>query len=235
MSDIAGGMEQAIQETGRVLAVRGGILPATLEDVRLAAMTVDGETIRGESNITAAGKQITQLMLEPRRPSAYPDTLNALRNADLIVVGPGSLYTSVLPNLLVPELRIAFQESSAMKVYVSNVATQPGETDHYSVQDHVSTIAEHIGGVPFDCVVANNNASARLPRNWRSEPVRHDPAAARAADLESVHLIQADIVDTGNRYRHDSAKLADAILTAYHELGEASVRPRRAGRAVIPS
>lgn len=235
MSDIAGGMEQAIQETGRVLAVRGGILPATLEDVRLAAMTSDGETIRGESAITAAGKQISQLMLEPRRPPAYPDTLNALRNADLIVVGPGSLYTSVLPNLLVPELRIAFQESSAMKIYVSNVATQAGETDNYSVADHVRTIAEHIGGVPFDCVVANNNASARLPRTWHSEPVRHDPGSAGTPELDDVQLIHADIVDTGNRYRHDSAKLADVILNTYHDLGEANPRARRPGRAVVPN
>ena len=223
MSDIAGGMEEAIRETGRVLAVRGGILPSTLEDIRLAAMTSDGDVVRGESNITAAHKQITQLSLEPQHPPAYPDTVNAIRNADVIVVGPGSLYTSVLPNLLVPDLRIAFQESDAMKIYVSNVATQQGETDHYSVQDHIRTIADHIGGVPFDFVVANSNAGQRLPRRWHSQPVRVDPDD----QFEGGQLIASDIVDTGNRYRHDSAKLAAVILTIYHEHGEAGLRPSR--------
>lgn len=228
MSGVAGGMEEAIRETGRVLAVRGRILPSTLENIRLAALTNDGEVIRGESKITSAKQQIQQLSLEPQQPPAYPDTVNAIRNADVIVVGPGSLYTSVLPNLLVPQLRIAFQESQAMKIYVSNVATQPGETDDFSVQDHVRTIAEHIGGTPFDLVLANSNASARLPRRWRSEPVQLDAGE----ELDGAAIIEADIVDTGNRYRHDSEKLAAAILTAYHEQGEAGLRPRRAQRLV---
>ncbi len=233
MSEVAGSMEEAIHETGRVLAVRGNILPATLENLRLAALTSDGETIRGESTITEAGQRIAQLHLEPQHPAAYPQTLNAIRNADLIIVGPGSLYTSVLPNLLVPDLRIAFQESAAMKLYVSNVATQHGETDHFTVQDHVRVIADHIGGLPFDAVVANNNSNAKLPRNWKSEPVRVKRNSAEN-DTDSVRIIEADLVDTGNRYRHDSAKLADAIMTAYHEGREAGVRPRRPQRIAIP-
>lgn len=228
MSDITGSMEEAIRETGRVLAVRGRILPSTLEDIRLAALTSGGEVIRGESKITSALQQIRQLTLEPQRPPAYPDTINAITNADVLVVGPGSLYTSVLPNLLVPDLRVAFQESQAMKIYVSNVATQHGETDHYSVQDHVRTITEHIGGAPFDYVLANSNASTRLPLRWHSEPVRIDDKV----DLDGPAIIEADIIDTGNRYRHDAAKLAAAILTTYHEQGEAGLRPRRQPRAV---
>ena len=234
MSDVAGSMEEAIHETGRVLAVRGKILPSTLENIRLAAMTADGEKIRGESSITEAGQRIAQLNLEPLHPPAYPETLNAIRNADLIVVGPGSLFTSVLPNLLVPDLRIAFQESDAMKLYVSNVATQHGETDHFSVQDHVRVIADHIGGLPFDAVIANSNSKARLPRGWKSEPVRVDDRSDRADLANSLRIIEADIVDTGNRYRHDSNKLADAIMTAYHEGREAGVRPRRPQRVTIP-
>ena len=226
MSDITGSMEEAIRETGRVLAVRGRILPSTLEDVRLAALTSDGKVIRGESNITSAEKQIRTLSLEPQQPPAYPDTINAIRNADVIVVGPGSLYTSVLPNLLVPQLRIAFQESQAMKIYVSNVATQPGETDHFSVQDHVHAIAAHIGGTPFDVVLANSNASARLPRRWNSQPVQLD-IGEELDVLDEAAIVEADIVDRGNRYRHDAAKLADAILTTYHERGEAGVSSRR--------
>ncbi len=234
MSEVAGSMEEAIHETGRVLAVRGKILPSTLEDIRLAAMTSDGDTIRGESSITEAGERIAQLNLEPQHPPAYPETLNAIRNADLIVVGPGSLFTSVLPNLLVPDLRIAFQESAAMKLYVSNVATQRGETDHFSVQDHVRVIGDHIGGLPFDAVVANNNSKARLPRGWNSEPVRIEHSRDTSDAAHTLRIIEADIVDTGNRYRHDSAKLADAIMTAYHEGREAGVTPRRPQRVAIP-
>ena len=219
MSEVTGSMEQAIHETGRVLAVRGQILPSTLEDVRLAARTRDGRTIRGESAITAAQAEIATVSLEPARPSAHPDALNAVRNADLIVVGPGSLYTSVLPNLLVPGLGIAFQESDAMRIFVSNVATQSGETDQYSVQDHVASIEAHMGGSPFDFIVANSNLTERLPERWKSEPVRGGEARVGGV------VITADVVDEGNRYRHDSAKLADAILTIYHERGEAAPRP----------
>ena len=231
MSGVTGSMEDALNETGRVLAVRGRIIPSTLEDIRLAARTHDGRVIRGESAITAADTRIRLLTLEPAHPRAHPDAVNAVRNADIIVVGPGSLYTSVLPNLIVPDLRIAFQESSALKMYVSNVATQRGETDHYSVQDHIGSISDHIGGMPFDYVIANNNASARLPRRWRSEPVRVDPGAS----FESAALIEADVVDSGNRYRHDSGKLAAAILTTYHEREEAGVRPLRVPAATGPA
>ena len=219
MSEVTGSMEQAIHETGRVLAVRGQILPSTLEDVRLAARTQDGRTIRGESAITAAETEIASVGLEPARPSAHPDAVNAVRNADLIVVGPGSLYTSVLPNLLVPELGIAFQESDAMRIFVSNVATQAGETDRYSVQDHVASVESHLGGSPFDFIVANNNLSERLPKRWKSEPVRGGETRVGGV------VVEADVIDERNRYRHDAAKLADTILTIYHERGEAAPRP----------
>ncbi|MEE9276952.1 MAG: gluconeogenesis factor YvcK family protein [Dehalococcoidia bacterium] len=222
MSDVTGSMEEAIRETSRVLAVRGGILPSTLEDVRLVARTAEGRTIRGESAITAAETEITSVALEPQQPAAYPDAVNAVRTADLITVGPGSLFTSVLPNLMVPELRLAFQESRAMKIYVSNVATQHGETDHYSVQDHIRTIEQHIGGSPFDFIVANSNVSERLPKRWYSEPVRID---ADATDAPTAgRIVAADVIDLKNRYRHDPRKLADTILTLYHEQGEAAPR-----------
>ncbi len=235
MSDVAGSMESAIRETGRVLAVQGNIFPSTLENVKLAAMTREGDTIRGESSITQAGQRIAQLYLEPLHPAAYPATINEIRNADLIVVGPGSLYTSVLPNLLIPDLRIAFQESAAMKLYISNVATQHGETDHFSVQDHTRVIAEHIGGMPFDAVLANSNREGRLPVRWHSEPVRVEPPQRDAVEFESIRIIETDLVDTGNRYRHDSSKLADAIMTAYHEYREAGIRTRRPQRLAVPN
>ena len=220
MSDVTGSMEAAIRETGRVLAVRGEILPSTLEDVRLAALTKDGRRIRGESAIAAAGSDIAQVSLEPQAPPAYPDAVNAVRNADLIVVGPGSLYSSVLPNLLVPDLRLAFQESRAMKIYVSNVATQHGETDHFTVQDHAAAIESHIGGAPFQFTVANSNLTAHLPQRWQSEPVRLD-SESRPQPVGG-QIVQADVVDESNRYRHDPGKLADVVFTLYHEHGEAA-------------
>ena len=224
MSEVTGGMEEAIRETSRVLAVRGQILPSTLEDVRLVGRTKDGTTIRGESAITAAATEIASVGLEPQHPTAYPDAVNAIRNADLIVVGPGSLYTSVLPNVLVPDIRLALQESHAMTMYVSNVATQHGETDHYSVQDHIKAIESHVGGAPFDFIVANSNTGERLPRRWNSEPVQIDRASDSGVGSDGGHIIAADVIDLKNRYRHDPQKLADVILTLYHERGEAAPR-----------
>ncbi len=221
MSAVTGNMETAIRETSRVLAVKGQILPSTLEDVHLAGLTKDGRTIRGESAITAAATEIRQVSLEPSHPAAYPDAVNAVRHADLIVVGPGSLFTSVLPNLLVPDLRIAFQESTAMKIYVSNVATQHGETDHFSVQDHLVAIEYHVGGSPFHFVVANDNMIEHLPERWHSEVVRVTPGAVLP---KGCRLVTADVVDLANRYRHDPGKLADVLLTLYHEKGEAAPR-----------
>ena len=221
LSEITGSMEEAIRETSRVLAVRGQILPSTLADVTLTARTTEGKLIRGESAIAAEATQISQLLLEPAHPAAYPDAVNALRNADLIVVGPGSLYTSVLPNLLVPDLRIAFQESRGMKIYVCNVATQPGETDHYSVADHVTAIEDHIGGSPFRFVIANDNLADHLPEPWHSEPVALDETSRTD---QRRRVLSADVVDEANRYRHDSRKLADVIFTLYHERGEAAPR-----------
>ena len=233
MSEVTGSMEEAIHETGRVLAVRGEILPSTLADVRLVARSKDGRTIRGESAITAAASEIATVGLEPREPPAHPEAVNAIRNADLIVVGPGSLFTSVMPNLLVPDIRIACHESRGMKIYVSNVATQHGETDHFTVEDHVRAIEEHVGGAPFDFIVANSNVATRLPARWQSEPVRlaADPAQA----LSNGRLVATDVVDVKNRYRHDPEKLAAVILTLYHEQGEAAPRVREATEILTPS
>ena len=218
MSGVTGSVEGAIHETSRVLAVRGRILPATLEDIHLVGQTQDGSTIHGESAITAAATTIKSVGLDPNHPEAYPDAVNAIRNAELIVMGPGSLYTSILPNILVPDIRISFLESNAMKIYVSNVATQHGETDHYTVQDHVKAVENHIGGSPFDFVIANTNIDKQLPRQWKSEPVRIDSGVN--GKKSSYPIIAVDVIDVKNRYRHDPRKLADAIFNLYHESGK---------------
>ena len=136
MSGVTGNFEEAMRTTSRVLAVRGQILPSTLANVTLYARTEDEETIHGESNITERGAAIREVYLQPGNAQANPEAIRAILNADLIVVGPGSLFTSVLPNLLVDGIRQAIAVSSALKVYVCNVATQHGETDSFEVSDH---------------------------------------------------------------------------------------------------
>lgn len=212
MTEVAGNFEEAVRETSRVLAVRGQILPATLSALTLCARTVDGAIVRGESAITERG-HVKEIYLDPPTIQANPDAIRAILQADLIVCGPGSLMTSVLPNLLVEGIRRAIEVSPALKVYVCNVATQHGETDAFSVSDHYAALREHLKGIsPFDYVLANSNTEAVLPEEWHSEPVRID-----RTDLDGARVVKADVVAEENRYRHDSKKLADALIRLYYE------------------
>lgn len=212
MTDVAGNFEEAVRETSRVLAVRGQILPATLSALTICAQTTDGETIRGESAITEHG-HVKEIFLDPPTIQANPDAIRAILQADMIICGPGSLLTSVLPNMLVEGIRRAMEVSSALKVYVCNVATQHGETDAFSVSDHVNALKGHLRGQhPFDYILANSNTNAVLPEEWHSEPVKVDAAA-----LDGARVLRADVVAEENRYRHDSKKLADALVRLYYE------------------
>ena len=215
MSEVTGNMEEAIRETSRVLAVRGRILPSTLADITLGARLADGSTVRGESAIPQAGSPIERVFIEPEQAQAHGEAAAALRDADLIVIGPGSLYTSVLPNLLVPGLGEALFASGAHKVYVSNVATQHGETEAFSAADHYAALRRHLGRDDIaDVVLANSNLPAEpLPSEWRSEPV----LAPGDADYGAARLVLADLVDPDHRYRHDSERLASAVMRQYYE------------------
>ncbi|MEG3978690.1 YvcK family protein, partial [Microcoleus sp. herbarium8] len=153
MSDIAGDLEQAIAASSKVLAVRGEVLPATLSDVSLWAELADGRIIQGESSITEANGKIVKIGCIPANPPALPKVAIALREADFIIIGPGSLYTSVIPNLLVPEIAEAIARSEVPRIYVCNIMTQPGETDGYSVADHIRAIDRACGRPLFDAVV----------------------------------------------------------------------------------
>lgn len=213
MASVTGSFETAVHEVGRVLNVRGSILPSTVVDVTLSARTQDGELVHGEHTITEQGACIRELYLNPPHAEAHPDAVRAILDADLVVIGPGSLYTSVLPNLLVEDLRQALLATSAQRLFVCNVATEHGETDEFGVAEHLEAVLRHTAPGIIDAVVANDNI-ASLPEAWRSEPVALGSPDARV--LRDLRVVQADVVADENRYRHDFAKLAAAILDVYH-------------------
>ncbi|MEE8120330.1 MAG: gluconeogenesis factor YvcK family protein, partial [Anaerolineales bacterium] len=168
LSGVTGSFQEGVLDAGRVLGIRGQVLPSTAQDIVLVAdkeMAPTGKAVRveGESRITEGIGRICRVQIEPSDPRAYPLALQAILNADMIVIGPGSLFTSVLPNLLIPEIASAIQASKAFKVFVCNVATQLGETDHLDCCDHLAAIEAHIGSILVDLVVVNNNLQINLP------------------------------------------------------------------------
>ncbi len=214
MAEIMGSFEGAISEVSRVLAVRGRILPSTLEDVRLCAEIrsrehpeADPDLVYGQAHIAKVNGRVERVYLQPSTIRGYPEAIRALLRAEMIVIGPGSLYTSVLPNLLVADIANAIKAGQALKVYVCNVATQPGETDDYTVQDHVRTLYEHLGPGFCDCVLANGNTDSQLHPGAGSRIVVSD-----GTTLDYCQVVLEDLVDRELPWRHDSPKLAAALL-----------------------
>ena len=217
MADLAGSFEQALVESSRVLAITGRILPSTLSDVTLCAEVRSDqalEQIEGESAITHRGGQIERVYLKPDRVRAYPETVRAILEADLVVLGPGSLYTSVLPNLLTLGMPEALRASRAMKLYICNVATQRGETDGYTVHDHVAALEKHIGPRCIDVVLANT----RIDVPWREAPEGVGEIVRLETRDGTPRISTADVIDEARPWRHDSLKLARAVMQTYAEL-----------------
>lgn len=209
LTGITGSFDEALLAAERVLGLRGRVLPSTLERVTLVADVVVGGQVQrvvGESAIPEAGGQIQHLCLEPASARAYPPVLKAILQADLIVMGPGSLYTSILPNLLIHDLATALQHARAPKIYICNLAIQPGETDNYTVADHVDAILQHLPTNFLDIVLANDNLKIP-PQTGGGQTVYVEPVAPAA-----VRMITADLVDEKRPWRHDSAKVARAVL-----------------------
>ena len=214
LTDLTGSFEEAVAESGRALSVSGRVLPSTLNSVRLLAdmrlpHILNEVRVEGESRIPEMAGRVRRVWLEPNNPPAFPPTLRSILNADLIVVGPGSVYTSLLPNLLVPELQAAVRASRAVKVYVCNIATQSGETDLYTCHDHVRAIEEHAGEDLFDVVLCNGRYEGDL---GGAEWVRLDERSRG-----DKRLYRADLVDDAYPWRHDSAKLAGVIMDVFLE------------------
>jgi uncharacterized cofD-like protein len=216
MTQVTGSFEQAVLESARVLSVRGRVLPSTLENVTLCAELVDGVTVRGESAIAHDSPAISDVFLEPKNPKAYDPALAAILNADLIVLGPGSLYTSVLPNLLVDGVKEAIAWSRGDTIYVCNVATQEGETDHYSYDDHVREIVKYLGEGELDIVLVNSNPAAgtAIRPEWHVEAVVYDGAKRTSNDVE---IVARDVVNDLNPLRHDPVKLASVLIDLARE------------------
>ena len=215
LADITGSFEGAIAESGKVLSVSGRVLPSTLHDVKLVAdMQLPNVPIQvrvqGESRIPKMAGQVRRLWLEPSDAPAFPPVIKAILNADMIVVGPGSLYTSLLPNLLVKDLLGAIHASRALKVYVSNIATQSGETDMYTCYDHVRALEEHIGESIFDVLLCNDNYEGQLSDD--SQWVRADEKT-----LSDRRSYVANLIDKNQPWRHDSLKLAKTLIEILDE------------------
>ncbi len=212
------GFEGALAAAGKVLAVKGSVMPVTLAKLTLAALFADGREVYGESQITAEMGSIRKLRLEPADSSIYPAAEQAIISADIVVVGPGSLYTSVLANLLVPGVTDALKRSSARKIYVCNVMTQPGETDGFCASDHLHAIFEHVGNQVFDSVIINSNTyvPTALLEKYASEgrfPVNPD---IRKLERLGLEVIATDLLAPEELVRHDSDRLASLVLSIAH-------------------
>ncbi len=224
LAELTGSFEKALLESSKVLVTKGRIVPSTLQDVTLCAelrdlaaeqmaATVNGNApalslVRGESSIGKTGYPIERVWLEPGDPPAYPEAVRAILEADLIVMGPGSLFTSVMPNLLVPGIAQALKQARAVRVYVANVATERGETDHFTLSDHVAAIEGHIGSGLIDVVIANNHVAVDFQPPQGVDIIQPEPTLPNS----SAKVVQADVADDEFPWRHDPAKLAAAVL-----------------------
>jgi len=213
LSEITGDFELAIKESSKVLAVRGRVIPSTLENAVLCAESESGRIIKGETEIVANQEKIKKLFLEPADCSPVTEALDALLSADMIVFGPGSLYTSIIPNLLVKGIVEAIKNSKALKVYVCNVMTQPGETDGYSAADHLAALNSYLGQDIIDYIVVNNQEISKdLIEKYQkegSQPVIVD--LKRLIEMK-VKIIARSLIQESDYVRHDPERLAQTLI-----------------------
>lgn len=218
LCSITGNMVRAVQESSKVLSIRGRVLPSTLDDMKLAAELEDGSVVRGESSIPETGKRIKRLFTEPANCKALPDVIQAIKEADLIILGPGSLYTSVIPNLLIKEISAAISKSQAKKIYVCNIMTQPGETTGYTVSQHIQAILDHAGCPDMmEAVLVNNSLPDDLSPDYEkanSFPVVVDTDAIKA---KNINVICTRLYEENEQkyVRHSPSRLARAISYWY--------------------
>jgi uncharacterized cofD-like protein len=229
LTDITGSFEKAIKKVSKILNIRGKVLPSTLANTHICAELEDGTYVEEEFNVRAVGKKpIKNVFLKNNDVTPLPEAIEEISKADIIVIGPGSLYTSLITNLLVSDIKNAIRNSKAMKIYICNIVTQPGQTDHYKISDHINTIIKYLGDSVLDYVVVNNN----IPRKEILEKYQKEGADLALMDEGiynlNVNIKKADLVEDLNLerilwekqdlIRHDPDKLADSICRIYANL-----------------
>ena len=214
MTDIHGDFSTAVKVMSRILNVRGTVLPTTNDIATLNAVLSDGEIIRGESSITKAGGVIDHVYITPSRVKPNEDVLKAIEEADYIIMGPGSLYTSIIPNLVISKVSEKIRESNAKKIYVCNVMTQHGETDNYTVSDHIVAINKHVEENIFDLVIANSrefdDSILSKYHKEKQEPVKIDHEKIKELGIKLIKNNDVGIVDN-NTIRHNADKVSELI------------------------
>ena len=215
LTEVTGDFTEAVRLSSEVLASKGHIFPATISDVHLVAELDDGSIVHGETQISASRAPIRNLRLEPERCLPLPQALKELKSADVITVGPGSLYTSILPNLLVSQVAKVIGESRATKIFVSNLMTQPGETDGYTALQHLDTLRKYAPEINFDFVVVNDRKiSPEQAERYAAEQAYQigiDDPILDSLD-QTTEVMRADLLDAGEKVRHSSERLARVVL-----------------------
>ena len=223
LTHVTGDFAEAVRVSAKVLAVRGRIFPSTISNVHLVATLANGKRVHGETRISRSKVPIRKIKLNPSGVRPLPMAIEAIEHADLILMGPGSLYTSIIPNLLIPEIARAIARSKAPRVYIANLMTQPGETTHYSLSEHLRAIKEHVRGRVIDVVVANSKpVSPEVARRYRAqnaEQVRLDRDKLLQLGLR---VITDDLLEEHGVIRHNSARLGRLLVDEF--LLPASVR-----------
>ena len=226
LQEVEGDFRHAVERAGQILDVRGRVLPSTCDEVTLVGELRSGATIAGESALRAAGERIERVRLHPAAVKAVPEACSAIRDADLVVVGPGSLYTSLLPNLLVPGLAEALRRSTARVVLVMNLMTEPGETDGYTAADHVRALLAHVPHLRVHAALLHDGAvgDERAGR-YRSQGANPVSADVEALEALGCQVVRRDLLAQGPKARHDPGKLGAAL---------ADLAPKRWQRAGLP-
>ena len=220
MSQVTGCFDRAVKESSKVLAIRGNVIPSTLEKVTLVATFTDGTTAEGETTIVDTRKPIREMILQPAGCAATREAVEAIENADLIILGPGSLYTSVLPNLLITDIAQAVIASDAYKIYISNVMTQPGETDHMSAFDHINTLVQHVGGNIVDaCLINTGDLSDDMKKKYAEQGQFPVPCDGDKMEELGIRVLRENVIHLQDKIRHSPELLAKAIFDNYLKYG----------------
>jgi uncharacterized cofD-like protein len=219
IAETEGGMEEGLKAASQILKIRGHVIPSTLSNIQIRADMADGTSVLGESEITNAGKKIVRLHMVPADAPATKSAVQAIRDADVLIFGPGSLYTSVLPNLLVPGIREAVLASKAFKIYICNVMTQPGETDGYGAYDHVKALIDHVGKQFLDYVIVNDqDISDEQKRMYRAKGQEYVTPDIQKIEQLGIKPIPTRLISKEDMVRHDPQKLAMVLISLIYRL-----------------